>query len=219
MDGADGEQGADGDAVGAKGAIGEDDELVTGIDGGLGFGAEAGEGIGEAGGALIARERHVDGAGGPSASVDMFERGELLVGEDGVRDAEAMGVVFGGVEEVGLGADVALEGHDDFFADGIDGGVGDLGEELLEVIVDHARLIGETGEGGVVAHGSDGVAFFSDEGTEHELHGFFGVAEGLHAGQEGVGVEAVGIAVGGEVGKFDALVAEPGCVGATCGEV
>ena len=94
----------------------------------------------------------------PASMVHVLEGGELFVGQDRLGEEEAVALLFGGFEKVAFGADVALQGHDDFFADGVDGRVGDLREGLFEVVVEHARLIGEAGEGGVVAHGADGFA-------------------------------------------------------------
>ena len=54
-------------------------------------------------------------------------------------------------------ADVADERHHHLFADGIDGRIGDLREELLEVIEQRLRLIGEAGQRRVGAHGADGL--------------------------------------------------------------
>jgi hypothetical protein len=51
-----------------------------------------------------------------------------------MRQLEGVAVLRGLVQNVALGADVAGERHDHLFADGIDGRVGDLGEELLEVM-------------------------------------------------------------------------------------
>ena len=57
-------------------------------------------------------------------------------------------------EPVGAGAEVDGGGHDQFFSDGIDGRIGDLGEELAEVVIEEARATREDGEGGIVAHGT-----------------------------------------------------------------
>ena len=51
-----------------------------------------------------------------------------------------MPAVFGGlVKEVALEADIGLERHDDFFTNWVDGRVGDLREQLLEVIEEQLR--------------------------------------------------------------------------------
>ena len=48
-------------------------------------------------------------------------------------------------ENVPLGADVADQRHHHLFADGIDGRIGDLREELLEVVEQHLRAVGQAG--------------------------------------------------------------------------
>ena len=54
--------------------------------------------------------------------------------------------------EIALGAEARLGGGDQLLADAVDGRIRDLGEELLEVIVEQARLVGEHGERRIVAH-------------------------------------------------------------------
>ena len=49
------------------------------------------------------------------------------------------------------------EQSDDLFADGIDRWIGDLGEQLLEIIKQQARTLGEHCQWRVVAHGPDGL--------------------------------------------------------------
>ena len=49
-------------------------------------------------------------------------------------ELQGVGVLRGFLEDVALGADVACQRHHQFLADGIDGRIGDLGEELLEVM-------------------------------------------------------------------------------------
>ena len=56
-----------------------------------------------------------------------------------------------------FGSDVALERHNHFFADRIDRRIGDLGEELLEVVVRQPRLVAQARQARVVAHRADWV--------------------------------------------------------------
>ena len=93
--------------------------------------------------------------------IHVLERGQLLVRQNRVRHAQPMGVLFGRFEQIPLGADVALQRHDHFFADRIDRRIGDLREELLEVVVQHPRLVGEARQARVVAHRADRVALLA----------------------------------------------------------
>ena len=90
-----------------------------------------------------------------------------------------MGLSLGALQEIALGSDRALQGHNDFFADGIDGRVGDLSKELLEIIVNQTRLIGKTGQCRVVAHRAHRIALLRDQGQQHELKALKRIAEGL----------------------------------------
>ncbi len=71
-------------------------------------------------------------------------------------------VALGGIEEIFLRPDIALKRHDDLLPDRVDGGIGHLREELAEIIVEHARLVAEAGERGVIAHGADRIAQLVD---------------------------------------------------------
>ena len=50
----------------------------------------------------------------------------------------------------------------------VDGRIGDLGEELLEVVVEQLRPVGEHGQGGVVAHRADRFGAVAGHGRHRE---------------------------------------------------
>ena len=60
------------------------------------------------------------------------------------------------LEQIALRAEARLGGGDDFLADAVDRRIGDLREQLLEVVVEQLRLVREHGERRVVAHRADG---------------------------------------------------------------
>ena len=68
----------------------------------------------------------------------------------------------------------------------VDGRVRDLGEELLEVVVEELGLVGEDGQRRVVAHGADGVDPVADHGDEDLALVLVGVAEGLLEPEHGL---------------------------------
>ena len=217
--GAGGQQRAERHAVGADRAVGEHDERLAVVDGRFGLGADAVERLDHAGLAFVARPGDVDLARVPAAAVHALERGDLLVRQNRVRHAQPAGVLLGRFEQVLLGADVALQRHDHFLADRVDRGVGDLGEELPEVVVQHPRLVAEAGQARVVAHRADGVLLRLDHRQQHEVHRLDRVAEGLHALQQRAALEAVRAGLGVQVVEVDALLLEPLGVGAPAGEV
>mmetsp|Transcript_20988 Transcript_20988/g.37387 ORF Transcript_20988/g.37387 Transcript_20988/m.37387 type:complete len:336 (+) Transcript_20988:5119-6126(+) len=120
------------------------------------------------------------------------------------------------VEKVALGADGALKGHDDALANRIDRRVGDLREQLLEVVEDEAGSGREAGEGRVVAHGAERFGTFDGHRPDEHLEGLAGVAEAAKALHEVVdrraGVAAL-VGDAGLVGESDLVVADPLSVG------
>ena len=60
----------------------------------------------------------------------------------GWRRRKPLCVLRRALEQIALGADVALERHDDFFADRVDRRVSHLREQLPEIVVEHPRLVG-----------------------------------------------------------------------------
>ena len=181
VDGAAGEQRRHRDAVGSGRPVGEGDEGAAVVDRLLGFPAKAVERVAEPRGALFEGPGGVERAAGEARVPGAGQRRELPVAQDRMGQPDAQAVVGGRLEQVALGADRAVDRHDDLLADRVDRRVRDLGEELLEVVVDRAVLVGEEGEGGVVAHRADRIALLLDQGPQHEAHRLAGVAEGLEA--------------------------------------
>ena len=142
MHGAGGEERAHGDPFGAHRAIGKHDQARALINGGRGFIANALQRTAKPGFPRALFIGDIDDLRGPAAMINVLQRRRLFVGQNGVGHPQAMGMAARGFEEVLLRADVALKAHDHLFPDRIDGRIGDLGEELLEVVVEHAGLVG-----------------------------------------------------------------------------
>ena len=88
------------------------------------------------------REQAVDGEG-PEARhvvvvVDVEELGELGVGEDRVGEHHLPARRRAGAQEVSLGPHGAAHRGDQLLPDGVERRVGDLGEQLLEVVEQQA---------------------------------------------------------------------------------
>ena len=189
------DQRADRHAVGGDRAVGQHDQAHAVGDRLARFVADAIERFEQSGFAGTARERDVDRARLPAAVVDSLQRRDFFVGQDRMRDAQPVRVRLRHLQHVRFGPDVALERHDHFFADRVDRRVRDLREQLLEVVVQHARLFGHHRERRVVAHRAERIAQFADHRQQHELHRFLRVAERLHALHQVFGMEAVRFAV------------------------
>ena len=163
MDGSRREQRADRDSFGRCLAVGENDQRVAVFNRLGGFLADSLDRRSQSGRAFTACIGRVDRFCFPAAplvaalvviatAVERLDGGQFRVGENRMRNAEAVALLFRRVEQIAFRADVALKAHDDVFADRIDGRVRDLREELLEVVVGHASLVRQHGQGRVVAH-------------------------------------------------------------------
>lgn len=213
------EKRADGDTVRADGSIAQNHQRKTIGDGGFGFEAKSLEGSFEAGFAESTFEGHIEDTGSPFSVAHDDQGREFIVGENRVGDPKAMSVFGGGFEDVLFGTDRAIESEDDLLANGVDGRVGDLGEELSEVVVDEPRFVAKACQGGIVPHAADGIAGFADHRHEHEVQGFRGVAEGLETRDEGLGMVAMKLIMVGEIGERDPLLLEPSSVGSLFGDL
>ena len=118
-----------------------------------------------------------------------------------------------GLEQVPLGADRRLRGHDQLLADRVDGRVGHLGEELLEVVVQELGPLREDRERRVVAHRAHGLVRFGRHRGHQQSQVLRGVAEGVLAQLERVFLRPGQVAARGQVLERDQLLPEPDGVG------
>ena len=77
---------------------------------------------------------------------------KITVGQDRVRQLQRMAVIRRFLQNVALGANVADERHHQFLANGIDGRIRHLRKELLEIVEQRLRTVGETGQRHIGAH-------------------------------------------------------------------
>ena len=185
------EQARDGRVVFVDAAIGNDDQGVAGFDGERRAAAEAVERALEAFFAVLGGEERGQGGGEQVAGGDAAQFLEIAIGEDGVRQRSVWQCSRRFLRMLRSRADVADERHHHLFANGIDGRIGDLREKLLEVIEQRLRLIGETGERRIGAHGADGLFAVGGHGSHEHAQIFVGVAEGALAPDDGGGIGAV----------------------------
>ena len=213
VDGAAGEQGTQRDAVRADAPVGEHHDAVAVVDRLFGFAADPLQRGDEAAGSVRAFVRDVDRLRTPAEVVHRLDRRQVLVGQDRMAQTQTVRVPFARREQVALGADVALERHDDFFADRVDRRVRDLREQLLEVVVEHPRTVAQAGQRAVVAHRTHGIAKLLDQRLQHELHGLGREAESLHPREQRVLIEAPRRSLGFELVERQPLGIEPLCIG------
>ena len=102
-------------------------------------------------------EDHRDRRRRELALSDVAELLEVVVGQDRVRHLEPLRLRRTLLEEVAAGAEGGDQRHHRLFADRVDGRVGHLGEELLEVVEEGQRPLAEHRQRGVVPHRPDGL--------------------------------------------------------------
>ena len=108
---------------------------------------------------------------------DVTELGEFLVGEDRRLKLDQVAAGRIRVEQVALRSDGRDGGGDDLFADTVDRRVGHLREELLEVVGQELRPVGEHGQRRVVAHRADRLGAVGGHGREDDFQVFEREAE------------------------------------------
>ena len=95
-----------------------------------------------------------DGNGhGPEARhVHIADAGQLGIGEQRRRNTDALAALGAGLQQVGFRAYGRGDLGDQFLANAVQGRIGDLGEQLLEIIVQQARPVGQHGQGRIRPH-------------------------------------------------------------------
>ncbi len=165
-----------------------------------GAGAQIVQRAPQAGLAICGAEERRQRGGQQIARGDAAQLLQVAVGQDGMRQLERVAVFRRLIQNVALGADVADQRHHQLFADGIDGRIGDLRKELLEVVEERLGTVGETGQGNVGAHGADGLLAFGAHGGEQNLEILFAVAVGALPAEDGL------VVGGNDAGRLGQLV-------------
>ena len=181
----------DRDAVGDDGAVRQDQDVVVGQHRVGGLVADALDRALEPGGAFGGRPGAVDRRGAEGA-VDQFGDGadllQIGVGQDRLGDFQPLVRAGLAAEQVGARPDHRDQAHHQLLADRIDRRVGDLGEVLLEIVVEQLGLLREHRDRRVGAHRADRIVARLRHRLEEELQVFLGVAEGLLAIEQRAGI-------------------------------
>ena len=135
----------------------------------------------EAGAALGHGVDHLDGGRPVAGEVGVTDARDLLVVEDGRPQLELPRGLGGRLQQVALGSDGGRDLRHQLFADAVQGRIRHLGEELLEVVVQEPRPVGEHGQRGVGAHGAHRLLTGGGHGAQEEPEVLVGIAEGLLA--------------------------------------
>jgi hypothetical protein len=172
-----GQQAGDGGIVFLDPAVGEDQHRVPGLDRQGSAPAQPGQGPFEFPPPAADAEEHREGGGQeitPGKAAQFFE---IVVGQDRVAELQGMAVPGGFLEEVALDPDEARERHHQLLPDRIDGGVGHLGELLLEVVEQQLGPVGQAGQRGVDPHRAHGLLSLGRHRREDPAELLVGVSE------------------------------------------
>src|SRR5439155_489225 len=102
--------------------------------------------------AICDLEKNWNGHRFESWKIQVLELGKFLVGENRGFELDETRMFGSWLEQIVLRANGRLRGHDDFFADAINRRVGDLGEELLEIIEKRLGLVREYSQRRIGSH-------------------------------------------------------------------
>lgn len=175
------------DGIGCVGlvglAVGQDHQVRAVVDRGTDLGTHLVERRAQSGTALGHRVEAVDvdaaETGQRVVGVDLHQLGESVVVENRRRQLDLPARLGAGIQQVGLGADGAADAGDDLLADRVERRVGHLGEQLLEVVEQHARALGEHRDRGVGAHRAECLGTGLGHRRDQEVEFFTGVTEDL----------------------------------------
>ena len=224
VDGRERQQRRNGHLGGAHGAVADDQDVVTALDGVHRLGTQRRQ-LGLH--ALVAPGQRVSDVQRIAAelalrvALDIAQLGHVGEIEHRLGHFQAHGRVdLVDVQQIGFGPDKGHQRHDDGLADRVDRRVGHLGKKLLEVVVQRLVFVAEHGQGAVVTHRAQRLFAIGGHGRDQELEVFLGIAKGLLAVQQAVGMRqssSRGFGRGNAV-DFDAQVLNPLLVRAAVGQ-
>ena len=120
-------------------------------------------------------------AGQVAVVVDVQDLGQLVVVDHRERQHDLAARGRRADEQVLLRPDQRAERGDELLADRVERRVGDLGEQLGEVVEEQPRPVGEHGDRGVGAHRADRLGAGAGHRRDQDPQLLLGVAEGLLA--------------------------------------
>ena len=159
-----------------------------------------------------------DEAGHVAVTVDVADLGQVVVGDDRERQHDLATRRGRRLEQVGLRADGAAERGDQLFADRVERRVGDLGEQLREVVEQQPRLVAQGGDGRVGAHRAERLATGVGHRGEQDAQLLLGVAEDLLATRHR-GVRVHDVLTVDDVVEVDEAGVQPLVVGVLAGQL
>ena len=188
VNGGGGEQRGNGGVVGVDVPVGEDQHRVPLADLLRGQPADPLQPLLQRLHPAVGVEGGGDGGGRELALGDVADRLQVGVAQDRGGYLQPLGLGGPLLQQVAPRPEAGRQGHDQLLADRVDGRVGHLGEELLEVREKVDRALAENRQRGVVSHRADRLLAIAGHRGEDELQLLLGIAEGAVPDQEGAGV-------------------------------
>ncbi len=145
--------------------------------------------------------------------LDVLDLVQVIVRDHRVLDLELFAVLGPDLEDVAVLPNGQADVGDDLLADPVQGRIGHLGEELLEVVVEQLVLFRKNGQWSVRSHGPDGLLAAFAHGGDQGVNVLHGIAE--HPLSRLIGREFDGALVPrvGDLGQGQQVLVEPVPVG------
>ncbi len=208
--------------VGVTVPVGQDEDARTGVDRGRALAAHPLDRGGERLAAAVDAEPSVDQlageAGHVAVGVDVPDLREFVVVQHRARDDDLPAGRRAGVEQVPFRADRAGQGGDHLLTDGVQRRIGDLREQLAEVVEHQPRPLREHCERRVGAHRADRLGAGARHRRDEHAQLLLGVAEDLLPSGDRLVAEHDVLALG-QVGELDQPGVQPFAVGALGGQL
>jgi len=193
-------------------AVAEHDDLRALVDGFVDLSAQLVKASLEALCALIELVQPVDHlrriARRLAGTVDAYQLGQLVRVEDREVDHDLPAAVRARVEQVPLRPDRAREARHELLTDRVERRIGDLGEQLAEVVEQRARVVAQDGKRRVVAHRANGLRTGVRHRRDDDPQLLVVVAEDLLAARHGR-MAVNDVLTLGEVGEVDMSGRDP----------
>ena len=197
--------------LGVHPAIGEDQNGGAGGDGGVRPGAQVIQRRAQRPAAAGGREQRGQGhrAVGAGIPVQGAQPLQLLGRQHRALQPHLAAALGPRLQQIALRAEGDHRGGNQFLADGVDRRIGDLREELPEVVVEELGSVGEGCRRRVVAHGADRLDGVAGHRLQNHAQVFEGVAEGALLPLARAGVQPRRLRAGGKLLQVYLIVAQP----------
>ena len=131
------------------------------------------------------REQHGQGHGPETGAIEMADFRQLFVAQDRGLELEQAATFRAGLEQIALGTERSFDLRHQLLANGVERRVGHLREQLLEIVVQQSRTVGQHRQRGVVAHGADRLLALLRHRRHEDAQVLVRITEGLLALQHG----------------------------------